>query len=449
VLARVLIGEHLKPVVCVQAADELSGDSGAFFRRLLKRSTELCRAALGGESISSLFFYLVHLHSEWERHIMAKKKNEDSQEEKIRKAFNIIDNLQEFIEDCRNCKVSYKKKEKPKKDGGTRIIYAPNERLKILQRELLRLFESWSSARCQCGFIKRCSCQDGVMDHIYGFDIDPWTQKPRSIRTPRWTLKIDLKEAFPSVRKKHLELLFRKMFAPLLKVDVFKVGNDKLELIYEEWIRLLLKFTAHKGIMPQGAPCSPYLLNLILVHSGIIRALEDKCKEREREYYSRRGRKFRSPFKMTVYADDITFSSVKDKIPNSFIRDVIQIIESHGIFKVNPDKIKRNSSKYKAHKITGLVLTGKYGEFEPRINLPKKTRNKYRGKIHLAIKILKGGRRPEKEKDGFSIYQVRGYVSRVRDIYRKSPIPPDLRKKVEEFEITWNKFKKEFGDNLY
>lgn len=364
----------------------------------------------------------------------------ETTEDYARRIFSSIENPPEYLEDCRCCEVNYKLIEKPKKSGGVREIYAPSEELKLVQRELLKVFHQFPVSGLQYGFVQGRSCWENARRHVYESDFDA-AKKPRVVRVGRWMLRIDLQDAFPSIRRKPLEALYRRLFRFLLNVDIFQVGKENLQSVFEEWIELLLKLTTVRGFMPQGFPCSPYLLNLVLVHGGIIRDLEKKCGERERDDWKKYKR---SPFKMSVYADDIVFSSVKDKIPNTFIRDVIRIIEKRKL-QVNPDKIKRSSMKYKAHKITGLVLTGETGEFNPRVILSKKTRNAYRGKIHLAIQILKGGRKPERETDGFSVRQIQGYISRIRDVYRNSKIPPGLTRQIEEFENILHEYNEYFG----
>ena len=370
---------------------------------------------------------------------MATKKPPESI---FRKAFPSLEDLLGFLRDCECCEVKYHLIKRPKKGGGVRIIYSPSEKLKIVQEEILSIISHWYVDVCQFGFIKRKSCRDNTRYHIHEYEAKTRRWKKMLVKAvPVWMVKIDIKDAFPSVKSKHLRILFKDIFSPLLKNAFSEISLKENEKIYNNLVNQFTRLTTYRRKLPQGAPCSPYLFNLVLSRGGIIEKIKKKCGERAKK--RRKGCQI-TPFKPSVYADDIVITSLKDRISNRFIREIIEIIESDGIFKINPDKIRRSSLKYKAHKITGIVLDDRWiNGVVGHITLPQKVRGTYRGKLHRATAILLTGRLPSKEKDGLSIEQALGIIARIRDVFQKQFLPSDLKLIVHNFEETWKEFRRE------
>jgi hypothetical protein len=189
----------------------------------------------------------------------------------------------------------------------------------------------------------------------------------------------------------------------------------------------MLLLTTHQGRLPQGAPTSPYLANLALCFTGVVKKIEALCNSRKK----------RKNFRFSIYADDITISSRKDRISDRFIRTLIAVIEADGIFKVNPKKIRRNSNKYKAHKITGVVLTTD-SKGKPRLTLPQKMLNGLRGRIFRMRRQLD----PliEAEPDFAELNQVLGQVAWLRRVCRGYCLPSAVKSEVFAFEETWKNY---------
>lgn len=302
----------------------------------------------------------------------------------------------------------YKKFRRPKKKGGFRYIYAPCDELMFVQEALLRFFYRWQSSGLLFGFQPGRSSEQGAKSHLL------------EGKVPQWLLKLDLEDAFPSITSDILE----EMFYDMLSTSFFaEHGTEKK--ICQECVSVLVKLTTYQGRLIQGAPTSPYLLNLVLSRTGLAEKIFAICQNRVQ------------PFKFSIYADDFTISSAKLKIPKS---KIIKTIEASGIFKINPRKISLNRIRYRAHVITGIVLTrNSYGK--PKLTLPQKKLKTWRGQIYRATKILASGRLPSEEQDGMTIEQVMGYIGRIKQVCGDG-LPSQIRKTVSSFKNTWEEFKK-------
>ena len=93
--------------------------------------------------------------------------------------------------------------------------------------------------------------------------------------------------------------------------------------------------------MPQGAPTSPVLSNLI------CHRLDLKLIQLASDYFCH----------YTRYADDITFSSTKSTIPELLITKIKSIIIEEGFF-INAKK-ERIENYYRRQEVTGLTVNKK------------------------------------------------------------------------------------------
>ncbi|PTI16257.1 reverse transcriptase domain-containing protein, partial [Staphylococcus warneri] len=142
-------------------------------------------------------------------------------------------------------------------------------------------------------------------------------------------LNIDLEEFFHSIHFGRVKGFFEKD-------STFKVPKDVALIIAQ--------LTCYQGYLPQGAPTSPIISNLI--GNILDMRLLKLCKKYKLNY--------------TRYADDLTFSSndlsfskVKDKI----ILDIEMEIERCG-FKVNNSKTRIQNYKIR-QEVTGLTVNKK------------------------------------------------------------------------------------------
>lgn len=200
-----------------------------------------------------------------------------------------------------------------KKSGGNRLIEAPDHLLKDIQQ--------WIYINILC---KDKSINDCVHGFIPAFKNK---NKVRSILTNAaphvrhdWLINIDLKNFFHTVKLDRINDYFRSL------------GYE------EEVVKTLTALCTYKSRLPQGAPTSPMLSNIIA----------SKMDEMMLEYCKKRGIIY------TRYADDLTFSADYDvEVPP--IDDIYKIVYLNG-FKVNRMKTK---VRYKGCKqeVTGLTVT--------------------------------------------------------------------------------------------
>ncbi|MEE9439622.1 MAG: reverse transcriptase domain-containing protein [Saprospiraceae bacterium] len=178
-----------------------------------------------------------------------------------------------------------------KKSGGMRTITAPNKYLKNIQRLLNICIQALYYPMPQAhGFIPERSIVTNATMH---------TGK-------KYVYNIDLKDFFPSIG-------FARVWAVLYKTK--QMNLDK------EVARIIATLTCHEGSLPQGAPTSPTISNVICISLDAILYKISK----------KRG------FTYTRYADDITISSDKDIFSPEFKEEIANIINEQG-FELNPKK---------------------------------------------------------------------------------------------------------------
>lgn len=190
-----------------------------------------------------------------------------------------------------------------KKDGSTRVINAPERRLKEIQKKVLtECLEKVQLPHYVYGGVKGKSIIDNAKCHVKG----------------GYLLNIDIKDFFPSVHWKRI----RKLYIDL--------G------CFEEVAEKLCKLTTLNYQLPQGAPTSPYLSNLVL--TNLDTRLFNISKAHRLTY--------------TRFFDDISISG------NSSVKvleeDFLKIIESEG-YKVKYTK-KFLYETHQTKKVTGILI---------------------------------------------------------------------------------------------
>lgn len=208
------------------------------------------------------------------------------------------------------CSKRYHQFSIPKKSGGEREISAPTYKLKVIQRCLSDLLQCcFTPTHVVTGFVAGRSVVENAKRHV----------------GRRWVYNIDIKDFFPSID-------FRRV-KTVMELKPFNFGDDVAFLI--------ANICCEKGCLPQGAPTSPVITNIIC--QRLDRRLTKLAKS-HRVTYSR-------------YADDLTFSSFREMPQPSFLASIHEIIQGEG-FLLNPDK-ERLTERTKSLRVTGLVVNEK------------------------------------------------------------------------------------------
>ena len=221
--------------------------------------------------------------------------------------------------------------EVPKKNGSTRIIQAPDPRLKTLQRRLADVLYV-----CSNEINKKESRRPLSHGFKKGYSI---YSNAKCHKNRRYVLNFDLEDFFPSIN--------------FGRVRGYFIKNRDFEL-EEQVATTIAKIACHNNELPQGSPCSPVVSNLIahLLDVRLVRiAKKYKCT------YSR-------------YADDITFSTSQKDFPtdiaiqdrqNKTIWCLSELIENQverSGFKVNSAKTRMSYSDSR-QVVTGLIVNKK------------------------------------------------------------------------------------------
>jgi len=214
-----------------------------------------------------------------------------------------------------------------KRSGGTRTISAPYPALlqcqQWIHRHILSQTKIHSAAH---GFTSRKSILTNATEHI----------------NKEQFLKIDIKDFFPSITINQV-------------INVFKsLGYTRKVSFY------LASICCQNKSLPQGAPTSPMLSNIIA--AGMDNRL------------TRFAQKFDLTY--TRYADDLAFSG--KSIPAKHIQYIAAIIQSCK-FQLNPSKTRLQQKKNKRI-LTGISIA------EEQIKLPREYKRKLKMEIHCIRK---------------------------------------------------------------
>ena len=265
----------------------------------------------------------------------------------------------------------------PKGNGDTfREINAPCEPLKNIQRRILdRLLYRVPVSNASHGFVPGRSIVTNAEYHL---------------TTAGSVLNLDLKDAFPSVAATRV----KQLYVRYLKIPLKHLGEDVAPLVLDQVIDSIVKLTTYQSCLPQGGPCSGYLLNLacITLDKSIYRIL------------NQHGMSYR----YTRYADDITISS-PTTITEGLQKDLQKIVHNCG-FQINPKKFHyADRSKGQMLEVTGLILE------KGKVRIPAEKLEIFRAIIHQAAALPVDQLSPEKR------VEIQSVVAFVKMVYKKLP----------------------------
>jgi RNA-directed DNA polymerase len=215
----------------------------------------------------------------------------------------------------------YKSFEIPKKSGDNRIIVAPNTALKLIQRKLSQVLY----------------CVYETKPSVHGFAPGKSIVTNAKIHAKkRHVLNIDLKDFFSSINFGRVRGMFMGKHYNL---------NSNVATV-------LAQICCHENRLPQGAPSSPIVSNMICAR------MDSQFQQLAKEYKCN----------YTRYVDDITFSTTLPKFPEALAYRVLEndgnktvlgqaillIIMENG-FKLNEKKV-RLQVKNSHQEVTGLTV---------------------------------------------------------------------------------------------
>lgn len=210
----------------------------------------------------------------------------------------------------------------PKKNGGQRIIHKPSKKLIPLQYKVKQLLEeNFNSHSKAHGFVYNRDFITNANQHI----------------NKKYVLNVDLEDFFHSISFSRV----RNMF-----ILYYKLSNTAATT--------LANLCCHpNGFLPQGAPSSPIISNIIM--KTLDKELTQLVKQYGFTFYTR-------------YADDITISSNNSEFPKEIAffnpdrsvtlsSSLTSIINKNG-FKLNPSKIRLQTYK-ENQTVTGITVNKK------------------------------------------------------------------------------------------
>ncbi|HUT59228.1 MAG TPA: reverse transcriptase family protein [Phycisphaerae bacterium] len=235
----------------------------------------------------------------------------------------------------------------PKRRGGTRVIAAPSDATKDMHRRILRrLLGRLRVHPAATGFQRGASIVTHANAHA-----------GRAV-----VLHMDIREFFPSTSAKRVHAYFRR------------IGWN------EHAAKVLTRICTHEGGLPQGAPTSPRLSNLVNYRmdarlSGLARKLA-LVRTNPKTLEPMPPSKPTAEAFYTRYADDMTFSFAEDD--RSAVQSVIflaqKIVADEG-YRLHTKKKLRIMRRCDRQTATGLVVNDR-----PR--LPRDLRRRLRAVRH-------------------------------------------------------------------
>lgn len=208
-----------------------------------------------------------------------------------------------------------------KKRGGFRKILSPCHDLKKIQKELNIILGNNYEFNCEIvhGFVKSHSIKTNAVVH----------------KDANYILNIDLKNFFDTIHFGRVRGMFMK---PPFNFSDYIATN-------------LAKVTCYEKKLPQGAPTSPTISNIICYRMD--RKLSHLCSKNNCRY--------------TRYADDITISTKMLYLPKKIAQfsdgqvilssNITDIIKEEG-FTINMDKLKISPNNNR-QEVTGLIVNKK------------------------------------------------------------------------------------------
>ncbi|MCD7982712.1 MAG: reverse transcriptase family protein [Desulfovibrio sp.] len=231
----------------------------------------------------------------------------------------------------------------PKRNGDRRAISAPHDKLKSIQKFILDTILNSS------GVVAKIS----QFSFSYREKISIYSHAEKHVGA-KWVVKIDIKDFFPSFTEIDVYRLMCSLgYAPLLSLEISRIltwpKNDLFlqdeeaetnhQKLLESKYKLYNGSVKKIGVLPQGAPTSPMLSNLLFKECDLL--INEAAKEYGCLY--------------TRYADDLIFSA--NRLSKQKAKELISYLRI--ILKCN--KFEMNDSKTRVYfPGSKKIITGLY-----------------------------------------------------------------------------------------
>ena len=250
-----------------------------------------------------------------------------------------------------------------KRGGGRREICMPSVLLKKVQRRINKhILNDFSPAKNVYGF-SGGNIVGAILPHL----------KARSI------LCVDITNAFPSIKTKQIMDFFtegREVWYGNKYPGSFYGWRDRYHSVFKEFkpgymswyaARVVTQLVTYQGKLPQGAPTSPRLFDLICRYMD--KKLTALAERTEANY--------------TRYADNIFFSMNEERFPKPVMNAVLRKIRKVGF---RPHKVHIRSMNNEALHILGLNI------IDGEIHNTRDVKRALRLSIHHANWLLNNGK---------------------------------------------------------
>lgn len=262
-------------------------------------------------------------------------------------------------QEATNFSLAYKTFRIPKHSGGYRILHAPNDDLKILQRKINRFLMDDCKILCHNAvhsYVKHRNCKTALEVH----------QKSGA----HWFLKLDIKDFFDNCG-------YEAVIDALHEVH-------PLSLLTNVELRSIFCICFLDGRLPQGAPTSPILSNLFLQYF-------DYLLTKELRHYT-----------YTRYADDILIS----KTTSFHYQDVVSTVNAMlpaGLI------IKQNKLRYGSCNGSNWNLGLMFNK-DQEITVGYRNKHTVKNKIHNLFTNIPPEGTPERVEWGNRLCELKGVL---------------------------------------
>ncbi|MHB9627166.1 reverse transcriptase domain-containing protein [Weissella cibaria] len=287
-----------------------------------------------------------------------------------------------------------------KKDGTERIIRAPQSELREVQRIVLGILdEMYKPKKAAHGFTRNKSIVTNAKQHV----------------RMNLVLNFDILDFFPSITVGRIVAVFKYYF----KFNDFLSGT-------------LASLLTYQGQLPQGAPTSPFLSNVVMSRfDSRIRKISEKYK-----------------FRFSRYADDITFSTSKKRFDSKiFVEEenelgslIKEALSDEGM--VLNDRKTRLMHRYDRQDVTGLIVNTKVNVNRRYIrNVRAAVYNFSHGEYEDSVRKLFANHVPRHGKYGADPqYILFGMISYIRSVRGDDELTYSLAKQYNDILYFTKKF---------